>query len=150
MSYLKFFLRSLLAVSSLASCSLVDHHERSLTQQDLDFLHDLGILDSGEVVELFDSQAGFSGIEKAGNFITDKRIAAYWIDDEVREVNSIEYRNIDSIKVIDRTGSHTNASYLEVFHSRTEKFNVYLDGDNTRLHKFVSRSIEHWEEVKSR
>ncbi len=150
MNHHKIFLISLLVTGLLASCGLMDHNEGSLTQQDLDYLHDLGILDSGEVVELFDSQAGFSGIETAGNFITDKRIAAYWIDDETRNVNSIGYRNIDSIKVVDRTRSLTYASYLEVYHSRTEKFNVYINGDSMRLQEFFNRSVEHWEEARSR
>lgn len=130
---------------SLPSCIFQYKNERNLSKSDLVYLRKLGILKEDEKIELLESNGGF---KRSGNFITDERIASYWIDGRNDEVNSAEYSRIDSIKTVDRIHAWTYSSYMEVYHSHGKMFQVYVDADSLRTWQFFNRGITNWKKIK--
>lgn len=137
-------LLSILLLSE-SSCIFEDRNEHTLSKSDLSYLRKLGVLGGGEKIEMFESNAGF---KRSGNFITDKRIASYWIDGKKDEIHSAEYSKIDSIKMVDRTRTWTYSSYLEIYHAQGNMFEVYVDADSLRTWEFFNRGMNNWRKVK--
>lgn len=129
----------------LLSCSN-DINENTLSTKDLEFIQGLGILDSNEIIEMFECNGGFSGTKQSGNFITNKRIANYWIVDDQREINSALFHSeIDSITSTDLVTKLTYASYLTVYKKDGSTFNVYVDADSARTYQFFNKAMDTWE-----
>lgn len=118
-------------------------NESNLSAADRTFIHSIIPLDEGEKIELFETNGGFKGLKTSGNFMTNKRIATYWIDGKSDAINSTTYEEIDSIKTIDLVKAISNASYLEVY-TGDNKFNVYVDADSSRTWQFFNQAIENW------
>lgn len=136
----------ILLVSS--ACS-TNKNESNLTQNDINFIRNLGILEGNEEIEMFESNGGFKGLKKSGNFITSKRIASYWLGDDEREIYSASFHSeIDSIAQTDLITKLTYASYLTVFKTDGSNFKVYVDADSARTYKFFSKARNNW--LKSR
>lgn len=132
-----------LMIGVLLGCSA--KNETNLTQRDLKFIQGLGILEESEDIELFESNGGFDGMKKTGNFITSSRIAHYWIDDDEREINSAFFHSdIDSITQTDLVTKLTYASYLTVYKKDGRHFNVYVDADSTRTYQFFNKALDNW------
>lgn len=126
---------------ALQSCT-VNKDETSLNADEIDFIQELRILEEEEVIEMFESNAGFKGIEQSGNFITKKRIASYWIEDDQKEIESAFFSNeIDSITLTDLVSKPTYASYLTVYRSNGSTFKVYVDADSTRTYQFYEKAV---------
>src|SRR5688572_3676379 len=125
-----------------------------LSKQDKEFIRKLGILDVEEDIILFDSQGGgFNGLNTSGNFFTDKRIAAYWIDSRDTTKTSIDYAfymDIDTVWRYPKFKSLTYASYLEVHRRDGSKFKVYVDADSTRTWDFFNRALKEWSRKNAR
>ncbi|HOY48121.1 MAG TPA: hypothetical protein PL185_12655 [Flavobacteriales bacterium] len=118
-----------------------------LTAEDIRYIHDMGILDDGEAILLFDSQGSLGGKRSSGNFITEKRIATYWIDDHDIKLNVVEsafYPDIDTIITKDLSSSLTYASYLEVHTKDKRVFKVNVDAKEAELQKFFDLANEKW------
>lgn len=144
--FFKTILILLLAIS--ASCSN-RKNERSLTKEDSLFIQELGILDSLEEIELFESNGGLKGFKQSGNFITDKRIASYWIEDGEKEVHSAFFSTeIDSISQTDLVSKLTYASYLTIYKTDGSSFNAYVDADSTRTYQFFNKARANWEKYR--
>ena len=131
------------------ACSLAMLHasctwnptEKELNESDLEFIRSLGILNTGEKIELFDCNSGFKGIEQSGNFISDKRIACYWIEDGIKEIHSALFANeIDSLALNDLSTSLTYSSSIKVYKRDKSSFEIYVDGDSTRVRLFYNRA----------
>ncbi|WP_430401712.1 hypothetical protein [Fluviicola sp.] len=138
----------LILSGTMVSCS-VDKTETNLTSDDRRFIEDLGILDPTEEIELFEYNGGFSGIKQSGNFISAKRIASYWIEDEEKEVNSALFStDIDSISQTDLVSKLTYASYLTIYKTDGSSFNVYVDADSTRTYQFFNKALDHWKKYR--
>lgn len=143
----KLLLLLTLSVVLLPSCNFRSKTESNLTQDDLNYINSIIPLDEDENIEMFDSQGGFKGVEGSGNFYTNKRIGAYWIDGKDDQINSAKYEEIDSIKTVDKVQAVTFASYLDVYSSKGN-FKVYIDADSSRTWAFFKGAIELWESKK--
>lgn len=133
-----------------SSCIKNKKTEKSLTKKDLEYINSIIPLEKEEGIELFDTNAGFSGIKTAGNFITNKRLAHYWIDGKNDKICSIKYSDIDSLKTVNKTNAATYASYIQVYSSTQKNFKVYIDADNTRTKNFFKKAKENWKKINKR
>ncbi|HYI76887.1 MAG TPA: hypothetical protein VEW65_04655 [Chryseolinea sp.] len=138
----------LAAVTIVMSCDYGTRTGAELSQADRDHIKGLGLLDEGENIILFDRQSDF---KTSGNFITDQRLASYWIDKRDETQTSVDfglYSEIDTILTKDLSRALTYASYLEVVKNDGKIFKVYVDGDSTEVRTFFDRAISEWR-VKS-
>lgn len=143
---LLFILSSLLTLPSCTS----NKDASDLTKDDLAFIQGLGILDEHEEIELFESNGGFKGVKQSGNFITDKRIASYWVDQDERTVSSAYFENeIDSITLMDLVSKPTYASYLTVYKTNGQHFKVYVDADSVQTYHFFETANDRWMKSKT-
>ena len=137
----------LLIPGILISCS--DKDETNLKDGDRKFIQDLGILEPKEELELFECNGGFGGAGQSGNFITKRRIAAYWIEDGEKEVHSAFFENeIDSMSQTDNHTALTYASYVTVYKTDGTSFHVYVDADSTRVYEFFNKARSNWENLR--
>lgn len=130
----------LLLISTLISCTVNDRTESDLQPDEIQFIKDLGLLENGESIEMFESNGGMKGYKQSGNLITDKRIASYWLEDNKDELYSAFYSEIDSIAETDLISKLTYASYLTVFKSDGTNFKVYVDADSLRTYTFFEKA----------
>jgi hypothetical protein len=132
----------------LISCA-ENKTERNLMTGERKFIEGLGILDLKEEVQLFENNDGSEDVTKSGNFITGKRIAAYWIEDGKKEVHSAFFENeIDSISQTDNHTALTNASYLTIYKTDGNYFKVYIDADSARTYEFFNKARANWESLR--
>jgi len=137
----------LLLFGILLSCS--DKNETNLKASDRKFIQGLGILGPKEEIELFENNDGWNDVTKSGNFITNKRIASYWIEDGEKEIYSAFFENeIDSICQTDNHTALTYASYVTVYKNDGTSFKVYIDADSTRVHDFFNKARLNWESLR--
>ncbi|MFT4522865.1 MAG: hypothetical protein ACI8ZN_001817 [Bacteroidia bacterium] len=129
----------------LCSCGYLGKNEGNLTEGDLDYINKIIPPGSDEIIELFTSNHGIYTVEKSGNFITNKRLASYWISDEENETSTALYAQIDSIKTVDLVSTLTYASYIEVFKKDGTVFKVYIDANKVRTKEFFDRARTNWE-----
>lgn len=132
----------------LVSCGLKAKNENNLTNKDLQFIHDLGIIDSNETILLFESNGGLSGLKKSGNFVTEKRVASYWIEKNLTEKNFAIYSQIDSMKLNNKTNAVSLASSITIYTKDNKTFELYIDADNTRLNQFYNQTVQLWKKNK--
>jgi hypothetical protein len=140
-----FFISALLLI---ASCNWKAKNENNLTHKDLQFIRDLGILDSNETILLFESNGGFSGLKQSGNFVTKKRVASYWIENHLTEKNFAIYSQIDSMKLNNKTNAVTLASSITIYARDNKTFELYIDADSTRLNQFYNQTVQLWKKNK--
>lgn len=132
----------------VASCG-ENKTEKNLAADEREFIEGLGILDRKEEIELFENNDGWNDMTKSGNFITNRRIAAYWIEDGEKEVYSAFFENeIDSISETDNHTALTDASYVTVFKTEGTSFKVYIDADSIRVHDFFNKARSNWESLR--
>lgn len=128
---------------ALSSCQPGVQKGTSISRNHLNYIKSLGLLVENENIILFDSQYK---IRVSGNFFTDRRIAAYWMDERdtsKRHINYALYADIDSIKTHYAKAS-AGASSLEVFKSDGKKFSVYVKADSTETKYFFDGAIAKW------
>jgi len=131
-------------ISFLMSCSSNNRNENNLTPQGIEYIKTTCALDKDETILLFETNAGFRGYKQGGNFITNKRVASYWLKNEEKSVDSANYQEIDSIKLNDRITAITLASSLSIYKSNGTKFELFIDADSSRLISFYTKLIEIW------
>jgi hypothetical protein len=122
--------------------------ENNLSEEDLKYINEIIPLEEDEQIELFETNGGLSGYKTAGNFITNKRIAHYWLDGKNDEIHSLKYNQIDSLKPVDRTNIPTYASFIEVYGTQQYSFKVYVDADSARTQEFFNQAIKNWKREK--
>jgi len=131
----------------LVSCGLNDRTEANLSPGDVQYIRGLGLLDSNEVIQFFESHGTWKdGFKQAGGFITEKRIAYYWLDDNAdkQQISSALFSDIDSIRLINNSRSLTYASYIQVYRSNDLGFKAYFDVDSTRLLLLYRTAKANW------
>lgn len=135
-------------VGILFSCA-ENKTERNLTTGERKFIESLGILGGKEEVQLFENNDGSEDVTKSGNFITDKRIAAYWMKGSDQEIHSAFFENeIDSLSQTDNHTALTYASYVTVYKTDGSSFKVYVDADSTRTFEFFNKARSNWENLR--
>ncbi len=137
-----------LLVPFLVFQSCGQRNENKLSEKDLAYINRIIPLDQNEVIELFETNGGTKGFKAAGNFITNKRLAHYWIDGKNDAAHSLKYDQIDSLVTIDRTRAATYASYIEVYGRNGYSFRVYIDADSSRTWNFFNKAIQNWQSKK--
>lgn len=129
---------TLVLLCILSSCiSTPIQDGASLSETELAYLQELKLLDDDEEVILFSSNFNF---ESSGNFITNKRVASYWITGNIHEKNYAFYKNVDSIIVT--YGSGTVTTKINVIKIKGKAFEVYIDDDKAREEEFVNQLNE--------
>ncbi|HVW95862.1 MAG TPA: hypothetical protein VHA56_07830 [Mucilaginibacter sp.] len=135
----------LILSAMLSSCEPGIKRGADISANHISYIKSLGLLSEGEHIILFDAQYK---IRKSGNFFTNKRIAAYWIDDKNGKksaVHSAYYREIDSVKSrFDPTRGSVFSSFLEVYPRGMEKFRVYVWADSAETRYFFEQAIAEW------
>lgn len=135
-------------VGIMFSC-VEDKTESNLLTGERKFIEDLGILDLKEEVQLFENNDGSEDVTKSGNFITNKRIAGYWIEDGKKEIYSAFFENeIDSLSQTDNHTALTYASYLTIYKTDGSSFKVYVDADSARTFEFFNKARSNWESLR--
>ncbi|MDB5091018.1 MAG: hypothetical protein JWR09_5012 [Mucilaginibacter sp.] len=118
-----------------------------ISRNHIDYIKKLGILSDNERILLFVSQGR---MKVSGNFFTDKRIAAYWIDETHKEnsfIKSAFYKEIDSIAPhLIKKANHS--SYLEVYKNNGQKFKVYAEAGSGETNYFFEEAIAEWKKNK--
>ena len=113
----------------------------SLDPESIRFITDLGLLDDGERIDLFDSHGAWGGSYRQGSFITDKRIATYWIEDGDTSRYFALFPEIDSLTYSDNSKSLTYASVVKVY-AKDVSFDVCIDLDSLPARTFFNRAKE--------
>lgn len=145
----KFHLLFLISTFFLAvSCAWKAKNENNLTNKDLQFIRGMGLLDSNETIILFATNGGFYGLKQSGNFVTDKRVASYWIENQVKELNFAFYSQIDSLKLSSRANAVTLTSSITIFVNDKKTFELYIDADSSRLNQFYDKTLAIWKKNK--
>ena len=104
-------------------------------------------MDKDEQIILFASQ---SDNKTSGNFITNKRLASYWIDERIEDsnINSAFYHEIDTILIKDLSSSWTYSSFLKVIKKDSTEFKIYVDDDSKKINQFFKKAVLEWEKRK--
>ncbi|SHM03565.1 hypothetical protein [Mucilaginibacter sp. OK098] len=138
---------SILVVFLFSSCLSGIKKGADISRNHIDYIKSLGILPGDERIVLFVSQGR---MKVSGNFFTDKRIAAYWIDGKHKENSFIKfafYKEIDSI-VPHLIKEANHSSYLEVYKNNGQKFKVYVDASSEETQYFFEKAIAEWKKNK--
>lgn len=129
----------------MISCSFLD--SESLSDSDIQYINGLGLIDNGEEIVRISST---SFLKSEGNFITDKRLVSYWIDNDTTKSfkKFAFYSDIIDIEAVDKSQSWTRASYLIIKKRDGSQFNLYVDGDSLRLNLFRQTAFDYWKKTK--
>jgi hypothetical protein len=148
MKVFRFTFLSIIVITIVTSCNHRAKDGTELSKNERAYIHRLGILDEGEQIILFDAQAD---IETSGNFFTNKRVAAYWIEKDDSAESSVDYalyKQIDTIIPTDQSSSLTYSSFMEVVRNDGTRFKIYVDGERDEVQTFFEKVIAKWKEEK--
>jgi hypothetical protein len=130
---------------SAAACNQNEIGE-SLSAKNIVLLKKLGLLNEPETIFLFYSQYKKS---VAGNFITDKRLASYWIDEHNPAKNKINFAWYPDIIRIDTNYMHTSFTltpYLEVTTKDSTRFRLASGGSTKEVRAFFEEALKRWQQ----
>lgn len=132
----------------LLSCNQIERGE-TLSQRDIEYIRKLDLLDQGEHIIRFYSQFK---THVAGNFFTDQRVAAYWIDERNSEKNRIVFAYYKDIEKMDTIyiDAPTYTSYLLVTKNDSSKFKIFVDGGKRDVKSFFDRALQEWRVKRTR
>lgn len=132
----------------LLSCNQIERGE-TLTQEDIEYIRKLNLLDQDEHIIRFYSQFRTN---VAGNVLTDRRIAAYWIDERNSERNKMTFAYYEDIAKIDtiHIAAPTYTSYLLVTRNDSSKFKIFVDGGKRDVKSFFDRALQEWRVKRTR
>lgn len=119
----------------------------TLSQKDIQFIRDLGILDANERIIDFYSEYR---IRNSGNFYTAKRVAKYWIDERNPERNqlvSAQYNEIIAVDTVYNAGV-TYCPHLLIVKSDSTVFKVCKDGSREEIAAFFEGVLNEWAKYK--
>jgi len=101
------------------------------------------LLENNEKILAFSTSLN---IEKSGNFVSNKKIASYWIDQKPEK--SYKYfalfSEIERIESEDNSKSWTYSSSLTIFKKDGSSFKVYIDGKKEKYENFKKIAIDNW------
>ena len=126
----------------LISCNKIEN-SKTLDKKDIEYIKNLGLLEEDETIYGFYSQFKNS---VAGNFFTNRRIAAYWIDKRNSKRNIVKFTYYNEIRKIDtvyKVGV-TYSPYMLVTMFNDSTFNVYVNEDKKEIRAFFEGTIREW------
>ncbi len=130
-----FFLFVLLSMN----CNFIERND--LSESDKNYIKGLGLIDDKEEIIWFDSQLS---LKKSGNFLSNKRLASYFLAGSEQD-NFKEYaylKEIDSIRLSDKSESISYSSFIEVFKKDGKNFKVYIDQDSIKVMEYYNNTIK--------
>lgn len=130
------------------SCNSFQKNESSLSENDIAFIESLGILEKGEKIQHFACNSAFENIRQSGNFVSDRRIASYWIEKGQKEIHSAKYSEIATIELVDKSKAVSLSSYIRVKKSDAVIFDVYFDVDSLELQTIFAKANHNLENQK--
>ncbi|MCP4335037.1 MAG: DUF3857 and transglutaminase domain-containing protein [Gammaproteobacteria bacterium] len=105
--------------------------------RDLKFMQRAGIIDPGDKVAWFYSDA-FWSLRNDGNGISQRHVFSYWKDDNDRlQVELVDFNDIDDIKVYWSSGIHEN-TVVEVYRQDKTRLVLYLSSLDGQDKSFVN------------
>ena len=125
------------------SCHNKIESNENFKQTDLERLIEIKLLDKDEKIIQFYSQYKKSN---AGNFFTNKRIAAYWFDERDSTKNDLDfayYKNVIKLEPFFKIGL-TYCPYILVTKSNNSTFKVYFDGTEKEKNNFLKELQGLW------
>lgn len=149
MNYFYFLL--IIIFSTSCNSGITDGND--LSKSDIELIKKIGILDDGENIILFESHSGqFNGIKSSGNFISNKRLASYWIDEKDSSKTSINYAfysDIDTIIKTDLSDDWSLSSYLTIKTNKGEQFKLHIGQGENECSYFFNTAISKWENAQN-
>ena len=124
----------------LVACDGGIKSENDLSKVELEYILEIGLLTDNEKIVRFTSQ---SVNNTNGGFISDKRLAYYWIDErnETNEINSAIYSEIDTLIFKDLSDTWTYSSFLKVVTKDSLEFKGYVDDDREKENEFFETAM---------
>lgn len=143
-----YFVIAVLPLTIVISCNRIQSGDR-LSKSELEYIKGLGLLDSNENIILFETHSGrmFKSYETSGNFISDKRLASYWIDENNSRETIIDfayYDNIDTLTAKDLSHDWTLASYIIVKKKNRQEFKLFIGGSSSEITDFFKQANNEW------
>jgi hypothetical protein len=132
-------LLSVLLFVVISGCTFFDNKE--LTDSEIEYIHDLGLLDKKEKVLVFSTSLT---PRNSGNFVTNKRIASYWLKDDILSKDFAFFNDISNIDSTNLTETWTYASYLNVIKLDGSSFKVYVSEGKKEYFKFLNIAKQNW------
>lgn len=108
----------------------------------------------GRLFQLDENEKGYKFYSEfknsvAGNIVTDKRLASYWLDENDKSKNSISsayYQDIQSIDTVYYAGP-TYSPYMLVTGKDGSKFKVCADGEKQEIRAFFEKVLDLWKGI---
>ncbi|OMP79965.1 hypothetical protein BW716_07040 [[Flexibacter] sp. ATCC 35208] len=106
-------------------------------------LKDLHLLDEDETIYQF-----YSNYRKriAGNFVSSKRVATYYIDDRSKSKDEIAFAYYENIRTMDTLyrSAQVGTPHLLVTTYDHKLIKVYVDGSRATVQSFFDKALEQW------
>ncbi|WP_322518554.1 hypothetical protein [Chitinophaga sancti] len=119
------------------------HRDKMISERLIKRLKDLHLLDDNETIFQF-----YSNYRKriAGNFVSDKRVATYYIDDRSQSRDEIAFAYYENIRTMDTLyrSVQVSAPHLLVTTFDRKLIKVYVDGDRATVQSFFDKALEQW------
>lgn len=115
-----------------------------LSDKEQVYLQEMGLLSTDETVLFFDYA---TSPKQDGNFFTDQRVAAYWIDDYGRESETTkESARYDEITDISMTyaADWSYAHDITITRSDGSSFHVYVSSNKDYADEFLAAMKARW------
>jgi len=128
---------------SLSSCAGGIQEGKDLTEKDKEYLQGIGLLDSNEVIIMFSTSMYF---KSSGNFITNRRVASYWIYEKENIRQWAYYNEIKDLNV--RYGAGFTTTRIKIIKKDDSSFNVYIDHKNKEREKQFIELLQKYIKLK--
>jgi hypothetical protein len=145
---MRYYFNVTLILFLLFSCNKIENNE-TFDKKDKEFIKRLRLLEDGETVYSFYSEFKNS---VAGNFITNQRIASYWIDERNPKKNKVKfayYSEITKIDTVFNTGI-TYCPYMLVTKTDGSTFKVSVNGKKEEIKTFFGVAFREWKKGRLR
>lgn len=119
------------------------HRDKMISERLVQRLKDLNLLDEDETIYQF-----YSNYRKriAGNFVSSKRVATYYIDDRSKSRDEIAFAYYENIRTMDTLyrSAQVAAPHLLVTTFDHKLIKVYVDGNRATVQSFFDKALEEW------
>jgi hypothetical protein len=126
----------ILFLFSLYSCTGIQEG-KELNEKERAYIQEIGLLDSNETILMFYSSMDF---KSSGNFITDRRVASYWIYENKDIRQWVYYNEIKDLDV--RYGGGFTTTQIKVIRKDGSWFNVNIDHEHKEREKLFLELLQ--------
>jgi|GEM_PF-7082098 len=126
----------------LFSCQ-PNHRDKMISERLVQRLKTLHLLDEDETIFQF-----YSNYRKriAGNFVSNKRVATYYLDDRSKTMDEIAFAYYENIRTMDTLyrSVEVESPHLLVTTFDHKLIKVYVDGNRATVQSFFDKALEQW------